>query len=71
MLRSQLSGKTGGSGVASFIKPNRKERRKQEKEARKKRSKSYVRRLDTPTEEVRHALETCPDCGRKLTGGWE
>jgi len=71
MLRSQLCGKTGGSGAAPFIKPNRKERRRQEKEARKKRSQSFVRRRDIPTEEVRHAVEVCPDCKRKLSGGWE
>lgn len=71
MLRSQLAGKTGGSGAAPFIKPNRKERREQERAERKKRGQSFARRLDTPTEEVRHALETCPDCGRKLEGGWE
>lgn len=70
MLRSQLSGKTGGSGAAPFIKPNRKERREAEKQARKNRSQSFARRLDIPTEEVRHAVETCPDCGRKLEGGW-
>jgi transposase len=71
MLRSQLSGKTGGSGAAPFIKPNRKDRREQERAERKKRSQSFARRLDIPTEEVRHAVEICPDCGRKLTGGWE
>jgi len=71
MLRSQLSGKTGGSGACPFVKPNRKERRQAEKEARKKRSKSFVRHRDIPTEEVQHVAEVCPDCGRKLTGGWE
>ena len=71
MLRSELSGKTGGSGAAPFIKPNRKERREQERAERKKRSQSFARGLDIPTEEVRHVVDECPDCGRKLCGGWE
>jgi len=69
MLRSMLSG--GGSGAAPFIKPNRAQRREAERQERKKRKSSYVRKRDVPTEEVRHVVENCPDCGRKLTGGWE
>jgi hypothetical protein len=59
------------SGVAravpSFVKANR---APQEKKVRKKRSNSYVRPLETPTEVVEHALDRCPDCGRQLSGGW-
>ncbi|MBI2844523.1 MAG: hypothetical protein HYX78_14100 [Armatimonadetes bacterium] len=45
MLGAELSDKTGGSGAAPFIKPNRKERREQERAERKKRSQSYARKL--------------------------
>ena len=24
----------------------------------------------SPTQQVKHALEICPDCGRQLSGGW-
>src|SRR3990172_1853805 len=71
MLRSQLCGKTVGSGAAPFIKPNRKERREAEREERKRRGQSFVRLRDVPTEEVRHAVDVCPDCGKRLEGGWE
>lgn len=68
MLRSMLTG--GGSSAAPFVKPNRQQRREAEKQARKKRSQSFGRKREIPTETVEHALETCPDCGRKLAGGW-
>ena len=71
MLRDKLSGGGKGSSAAPFIKPNRTQRRAAERAERKKRSQSFVRRRDVPTEEVRHAVEQCPDCGRKLSGGWE
>jgi transposase len=65
-LRSQLPG-TGAKAVPDWVKPNRQERRADE---RKKRKQSFVRRRQTPTEVHLHASETCPDCGRKLAGGW-
>src|SRR5258706_10430038 len=59
------------SGVAravpSYIKPNRPPREKTE---RKKRSRSFVRHREEPTRVVEHSVENCPDCGRKLSGGW-
>jgi transposase len=59
------------SGVArsvpAFVKPNRPPREKKE---RKKRSQSFVRRRQEPTEVVEHALERCPGCGQALSGGW-
>jgi len=70
MLRSMLSGGGKGSSAAPFVKPNRKERREQEREERKKRKHSFVRRRETPTEVVDHAVDVCPDCGWKLSGGW-
>ncbi len=71
MLRDKLSGGGKGSSAAPFIKPNRAQRRAAEREARKKRKQAFTRKRDVPTEEVRHAVEHCPDCGRKLSGGWE
>jgi transposase len=59
-LRSNRPG-----GIA--IKPSVK--KKKEKKARKGRSKSFSRGLLPTTEVVCHALDTCPDCGRKLSGG--
>lgn len=71
MLRNMLSGGGKGSSAAPFIKPNRQQRREADRAERKKRSQSFVRKLDVATEEVRHTVENCPDCGRKLRGGWE
>jgi transposase len=71
MLRSMLSGGGNGSSAAPFIKPNRRQRREAERRERKKRNQSFGRKRDIPTEEVRHVLERCPDCGRRLSGGWE
>lgn len=66
-LRSQVG---GGKGAPEWVKPNRKERREQERTERKKRKDSSVRRREAPTEIVQHAVERCPDCGRRLRGGW-
>ncbi len=71
MLRDKLSGGGKGSSAAPFIKPNRQQRREAQRAERKKRTQSFVRKRDVPTEEVVHAVENCPDCGRKLSGGWE
>lgn len=65
-LRSQ-SGK-GGDGTPAWVKANSPQRKKK---ARKKRYKAFHRPPDEPTEWIEHALETCPKCGRKLTGGSE
>ena len=37
---------------------------------RKKRGRGYSRMLEAPTQVRIHAAESCPDCGRKLVGGW-
>ena len=59
----------GGSPTEFCIRPSRPPK---EKKARKRRGQVFVRRREKPDEEVRHALERCPDCGAKLTGeGWE
>ena len=71
-LRGRL-GMGGGSKASTpeWVKPNRAERRAAERTERKKRKQSFVRKRDIATREVRHAVEKCPDCGRKLGGGWE
>jgi transposase len=53
--------------VPSFIKPNRSAKPKKPK---KKRPHSYVRHREEPTRIIEHSLSQCPDCGRKLNGGW-
>lgn len=63
-LRSRLGG--GGKAAPHWVKPNRPQRRKKQ---RKKRQSCFVRRRETPTELVEHALEACPECGRRLSGG--
>lgn len=42
-----------------------------EKPPRKPRAQAFVRKRETPTEEVVHACSHCPDCGRTLSGGGE
>jgi len=66
-LRTRLGGpKGGGKQTPVWVKANRPERRKR---GRKNRGKWFGRLRETPTEVVEHALERCPDCGRKLSGG--
>lgn len=68
-LRSQLPG--AGNALPPFVKPSRKQRREEERQVRKRRKKSFARRREVPTEEIAHCLDVCPDCGHKLSGGWE
>jgi transposase len=42
---------------------------KKEKQPRKKRKQSFARHALEPTLVVYHALDACPDCGRRLGGG--
>ena len=58
----------GGNAVPEWVKANRPGREKKE---RKRRAEAFVRRREQPDEIQMHALERCPDCGHKLTGGWE
>jgi transposase len=59
--------KGGGKSVPAWVKPNRPPREKKE---RKRRGRAFVRRREQPDEVQEHALEQCPQCGRKLEGGW-
>ena len=64
--RRLRAGRSGGTPLA--VKPNKPE---QEKQPRKHRREAFVRRRETPDEVRYHAVECCPECGRKLCGGWE
>lgn len=70
MLRNMLSGGGNGSSAAPFIKPSRQQRREAERQERKKRKQSFARKRDVATREVYHAVDRCPECSRKLSGGW-
>lgn len=63
-------GGSGGSNMPEWVKPNHQQRRAEERVARKKRKQSFTRKRQTPTEIVDHTVDACPDCGRKLSGGW-
>ncbi len=59
--------KGGGQSVPAWVKPNRPAHEKKE---RKHRGRAFVRRKEPPDEVREHALAQCPECGRKLAGGW-
>jgi transposase len=57
--------------LPSFVKPNRPKRTKyNDRKHRRQRDVSFSRARSEPTCTLDHALERCPDCGRKLCGGW-
>ena len=66
---AQLRGGGGGGGkaVPAWVKPNRPKREKKE---RTRRSQGFARRREEPDEIQLHAAACCPECGRKLHGGW-
>ncbi|MEN6358414.1 MAG: IS66 family transposase [Armatimonadota bacterium] len=70
MLRNMLTGDGSGSSAAPFVKPNRQQRREAQKQERKKRTQSFSRKREVATEVIEHSLDVCPDCGKKLSGGW-
>ena len=64
-LRSRLNdqGPKDKEPLPSWVKPNIKKKRKQE---RKHRSQGFGRKLDTPTKQIFHSFDLCPDCGESL-----
>jgi len=69
-LEAQL-GEARKPGPPSGVKANRPRKPPGERKPRKKRAENHGRQLSVPTEEVFHAVESCPDCGRTLADGWE
>jgi DNA-directed RNA polymerase subunit N (RpoN/RPB10) len=57
----------GSKEPPSWVKANRPP---QEKKKRLPRKQSFGRHREPPDEVIAHALERCPDCGRKLHDGW-
>jgi transposase len=64
---AQLEAQLGKGGPPPFVKENKPPREQKE---RKRRSQHFSRLRETPTEVAVHVPECCPDCGRKLSGGW-
>jgi transposase len=65
-LEEEISKLSGPKSKPSFVKPSSP---KKEKGPRKKRTQSFARKSRAATQVVCHAVECCPDCGRKLVGG--
>jgi transposase len=79
---AELEGRAGGGPCASppgvtprrvpsWVKANRPPKPEGESGKRKKRAENHARKLEPPTEVVVHSLERCPDCGHRLSPGWE
>lgn len=66
-LEARLSGR--GAGPLPGNKPSSGNARPP-KPARKRRPHGFARTRMPPTRTVQHAVETCPDCGTHLVGGW-
>jgi transposase len=56
------------SELPHFVKPNR--LKPKDKKQRRQRDVGYSRPLGQPTRMEEHAVDACPDCGRRLSGGW-
>ena len=67
-LEEQLR-RSGGGGAIPGTKPAT-TRRQERKQQRKRRDHGFARARLTPTEQVDHAMDHCPDCGTTLRGGW-
>ena len=62
--------KPGGSPRMPGIKPKSAQGPARDKRPRKPRPHGFARRTMAPTHRVEHALESCPECGTGLAGGW-
>jgi hypothetical protein len=65
-LEDEIARLSGPKGKPEWVKPNA---AKKEKGPRKKRMQSYGRQALAATQVVYHAVDECPECGRKLRGG--
>ena len=62
--------KPGGPTGMPGNKPKSGQPSREKKGSRKARLRGFARQRMTPTHRVEHVLETCPDCGTGLAGGW-
>ena len=65
-LEEEVARLRGSRPGGLAIKPSVK---REEKKPRKRRARSFARHSLAATEIVYHAVDSCPDCGRKLIGG--
>ena len=70
-LKAGGSGSKPEKGVPDFVKSNTRPKAEGQPNPRKKRTTNFTFGRRTPTIEVEHACDCCPDCGRGLSGGWE
>ena len=63
-------GKSGGSGRMPGLKPKGDWKPDGPKKPCQPRRQGFARARMTPDRRVEHALERCPDCGVRLSGGW-
>ena len=62
--------KAGGPRGMPGLKPKADRKPAQPREPRKPRRHGFSRQRMTPTRRVEHALDSCPECGTGLAGGW-
>ena len=62
--------KPGGPKGMPGNKPQSRRKAPKEKGPRNTRPHGFARQRMTPTHRVDHAVDTCPDCGAGLSGGW-
>lgn len=66
-LEARPGGPPSGRQVPAFVKGRR--QKEEVGKPRKSRAQAFVRRLEQPTRQVEHALDTCQGCGTRLLGG--
>ena len=62
--------KPGGPSGMPGLKPRSSPKSPAPQQSRKPRPHGFSRRRMAPTHRVEHAVESCPDCGTPLSGGW-
>ena len=62
--------KAKGSGRMPGLKPKGDRKPAPSRKPRKPRSRGFARTRMAPTRRVEHAVERCPDCAARLSGGW-
>ena len=62
--------KPGGPSGMPGLKPRSSPKSPAPQQSRKPRPHGFSRRRMAPTHRMEHAVESCPDCGTPLSGGW-